>query len=198
MREREEEKYIGRQELFMRLVTPSELSVIHDLIFALDGGKYDGLRGVHWVMFLAGDFADSFDHLTDLPRHIDLRLVIDAPTGSHIQEVSVGRMEQAVDGHLRGSSLKFMQRTGNNWHMGRVSFDPDCHDFVRIEDELDRHNDIRFTIEPNETEDTRRIDIVINRIEGRNVEDQIRWETETRHRKPVILFDSQFPRSCKL
>lgn len=189
-------RFLSRQELFKEQISANELTVLKQMIVGLDGKKYDGLRGVRWAMFLAGDFADSFDHSQVFPEHIDLRIALDAPRGSDVQKVKLGRMESALYTYLASSDLPYVQRAGDDWYLVRMSYEKDCHEYLRHPDKP--HKNIRFTIIPSEDDARRRIDIVINRFRGKNIEDQLKWEELERQREPIILFDSEYPKSCIL
>ncbi len=191
MARREKLPNLSRQESFLHQISSAETAVVHDLVGSLRAQRDGRLGSTNWALFLAGDIADSFDHPVE-PNGIDLRLVVDAPMGSEIQRNFIARMESAVDAHLDQKGLHYMQKTGDNWHMARKSFDPDCHEYEKYIDNNGRHNDIRFVIIPNQAEDQRRIDIVINRIGGRNIEEQRKWEKAVRQRQPVVLADTRF------
>ncbi|MCL5113796.1 MAG: hypothetical protein M1372_01335 [Patescibacteria group bacterium] len=190
---KEEPQGLSRQESFLGQISSAERAVISDLVGFLRAQRDGRLDSINWALFLAGDFADSFDHPAVVVDGIDLRLVIDAPMGSPIQRSFIEVMESAVNAHLAGKRLSYIQKTGDNWHMGRRSFDPDCREYERYADPLDRHNDIRFVIDPNQAENQRRIDVVINKFGGRDIETQKKWEKTVRQRQPVVLADTRYP-----
>ena len=143
---------------------------------AQGGGR---LNGVNWALFLAGDIADSFFHEVVVDG-IDLRLVVDASPGSEMQRSFIREMESTVDDYLAQKGLDYTQKTGDNWHRGRRSFDPDDHEYERYMDHFGRHNDIRFVIDPDPAKYQRKIDIVINAIGSRGIEEQEKWEWASR------------------
>ena len=149
----------------------AERAVMGDLVGFLRAQGGGRLNGVNWALFLAGDIADSFFHEVVVDG-IDLRLVVDASPGSEMQRSFIREMESTVDDYLAQKGLDYTQKTGDNWHRGRRSFDPDDHEYERYMDHFGRHNDIRFVIDPDPAKYQRKIDIVINAIGSRGIEEQ--------------------------
>lgn len=191
MNKRENESQASRQQDFLCQTSSAERAVIGDLVGFLRAQGDGRLNGVDWALFLAGDIADSFDHEV-VADQIDLRLVINAPIGSPMQRSSIKAMESAVDTHLAQEGLHYTQKTGDNWHMGRKSFDPDVRGYDKYVDPLGRHNDIRFVIDPDPAKYRRKIDVVINKFGGNDIREQTIWEEAVRQRKPVVLVDTRF------
>ncbi|GEM_PF-3645619 len=191
IRKEEEGQALSRQKDFLCQTSLAERAVMGDLIGFLRAQGGGRLNGVNWALFLAGDIADSFFHEV-VADGIDLRLVVDAPPGSEMQRSFIREMESTVDAYLAGKGLHYTQKTGDNWHMGKKPFDPDVHEYERYTDSLDRHNDILFVIDPDPAKHQRRIDIVINAIGGKDIEEQEKWEWASRQRQPVILADTRF------
>lgn len=187
-------QHLSREEIFLRQISYAETVMMRDFVGFLLAQRNGSLGDINWALFLAGDFADSFDHHV-APEGIDLRVVVDAPIGSELQKSFIKGMEAAIGAHLAQSGLSYIQKTGDNWHMARQSFDTDCHEYEKYIDDEGRHNDIRFVIIPNQAKNQRRIDIIINRICGRNIEAQLEWEKTVRQRQPVVLADSRRHRS---
>ena len=169
----------------------AERAVIGDLVGFLRAQGDGRLTGVNWALFLAGDFADSFDHEVEVDD-VSLRLVVDESPDNELRRSFVKGMESAVDAYLAGKGLHYIQKTGDNWHMGRRSFDPDDHKYERYIDPLSRHNDISFIIDPDPANHQRSIHIFINPIGGRGIEEQKKWEEASRQRKPVVLADTRY------
>lgn len=188
---KEELEDVSRQASFLCQTSLAERAVIGDLVGSLRAQGDGRLNGVNWALFLAGDFADSFDHEV-VADDVSLRLVVDAPPGSEMQRSFIREMESTVDAYLAGKGLHYVQKTGDNWHMGRRSFDPDDHKYEKYIDPLGRHNDIRFVIDSDPAKHQRRIDIVINAIGSRGIEEQKKWEWASRQRQPVVLADTRF------
>lgn len=185
------EEEISRQKDFLCQTSSAERAVMGDLVGFLRAQGDGRLNGVNWALFLAGDIADSFFHEVVVDG-IDLRLVVDAHPGSEPQRSFIREMESTVDAYLAGKGLPYTQKTGDNWHRGRQSFDPDDHEYKRYIDPFGRHNDIRFVIDPDPARYQRRIDIVINAIGSRDIKEQEKWEWASRQRQPVILADTRF------
>lgn len=191
IRREEEGQGLSRQSDFLCQTSSAERAVIGDLVGFLRAQGDGRLNGFNWALFLAGDFADSFDHEV-VVDDVSLRLVVDVSPDSEMQRSSIKGMESAVDTHLAGKGLPYTQKTGDSWHMGRKSFDPDDHEYERYIDPLGRHNDISFIIDPDPGKHQRRIHIFINAIGGKDIEAQKKWEKASRQRQPVILADTRF------
>ncbi len=191
IRREEERQALSRQEDFLCQTSLAERAVMGDLVGFLRAQGGGRLNGVNWALFLAGDIADSFFHEVVVDG-IDLRLVVDASPGSEMQRSFIREMESTVDDYLAQKGLDYTQKTGDNWHRGRRSFDPDDHEYERYMDHFGRHNDIRFVIDPDPAKYQRKIDIVINAIGSRGIEEQEKWEWASRKRQPVILADTRF------
>ncbi len=191
IRKEEEGQALSRQKDFLCQTSLAERAVMGDLVGFLRAQGDGRLNGVNWALFLAGDIADSFFYEV-VADQIDLRLVVDAPPDNPMQRSFIKEMESIVDAHLAQKGLPYTQKTGDNWHRGRRSFDPDVHEYERYIDPLGRHNDIRFVIDPDPAKYQRKIDIVINAIGSRGIEEQEEWEWASRQRQPVILADTRF------
>lgn len=185
------EEDISRQTSFLCQTSSAERAVMGDLVGFLRAQGDGRLNGVNWALFLAGNIADSFFHEIVVDG-IDLRLVVDATPGSEEQRSFIGGMESTVDDYLAGKGLHYTQKTGDNWHRGRRSFDPDDHEYDIYIDPLGRHNDIRFVIDPDPAKYQRQIDIVINAIGSRDIKGQEKWEWASRQRQPVVLADTRY------
>ncbi len=192
---KEELQDLPREESFLRQISSSEAAVIHNMVGFLKTQRGGRLGSVNWALFLAGDFADSFDHPV-VPDDIDLRLVVDAPMGSPIQKSFIEGMESTVDAYLAQKGLPYRQQTGDNWHMAKNLSDPDCHEYEKYIDSNGRHNDSRFVVDPNPAKNQREIHVIINKIGGSDIEAQMIWEKAVRQRQPIILADSRLHKFC--
>ncbi len=167
----------------------SEKGAVGNLTEALAASYCDGLRGVDFAVLPAGDLADFLNNHRGKPERIDLRIVPDAPSGSTIRELFVGRLEQFVRGHLDEANLPYIQKSGIRWHSVLQSYCGDSTDLIQVDSD-DAHG-VCFEVDGDSVLKRRPIGIVISNVRDRALEDQLKWEKEYRQRTQMILLDSR-------
>ncbi len=188
------EDYLGslRLETVKHALVDSEKKVIGDFIELLLESRYNGLRGVEYMVLPAGDFADFLNMHRGKPERIDLRVVADALSGSTMQKLFVERLEDFVNNYLNGADLPYTQRSGTRWHSARLSHDEESAGLIKIPS--DGFHNICFELDADPTSRRRTVGIVTNNFGDRSLDDHLKYEKIYRQRSPMIFFDSKSPR----